>query len=218
MSTMRARIKICGITRKQDALAAVEAGADALGLVLYPPSPRHLQWADASEISAVIPPFVQRVGLFMDPEASWVRDALQALDLDLLQFHGDEPAGFCESWGRAYIKAVPMGGSADPEAYMRTHPKARGFLLDSHAPGQAGGSGKTFDWNRLPRDAGRPLILAGGLHPGNVGGAVRRFRPYGVDVSSGVESAPGIKDPARIQAFCAQAANASLSNDSKRPS
>ena len=208
---MRTRIKICGITRKQDALAAVEAGADALGLVFYPPSPRHLERVDASEIGAVIPPFVQRVGLFMNPEASRVRDTLQALDLDLLQFHGDESAAFCESWNRAYIKAIPMGGmggDADPEAYMRSHPKARGFLLDSHAPGEAGGSGKTFDWTRLPRDTKRPLILAGGLHPGNVGEAIRQIRPYGVDVSSGVESAPGIKDPARMQAFCAQVANA----------
>lgn len=213
---MRTRIKICGITREPDALAAVAAGADAVGLVFHPPSPRHLDPARAQTISAVIPPFVQRVGLFMNPEPSLVRHILETVDLDLLQFHGDEPADFCTAWGRAYIKAVPMGNGAEPLTYMRGHPQARGFLLDSHAPGGPGGTGRTFDWSRTPTDAERPLILAGGLNPENVGEAVRRTRPYAVDVSSGVESAPGVKDPARIQAFCERAMRAAISIDSEQ--
>ena len=188
------------------------AGADALGLVFYPASPRYLTENSAREISARIPPFVQRVGLFMNARRAEVQTVLEQVELDLLQFHGNESAAFCESWGRAYIKAVPMGGGADPISYMQAHPRARGFLLDGNALGEAGGLGKVFDWDAIPGDIHRPVILAGGLHPGNVAEAIGEVHPYAVDVSSGVESVPGVKDAARMRAFCRKVMQATNSN------
>ncbi len=195
------RIKICGITRQQDARAAVALGVHALGLVFVEASARRVSLERAEAILAGLPPFVSSVALFQDPAPAEVEAVLARLPFDLLQFHGSEPAAFCEGFGRPYIKAVPMGGNVDLAAYAAEHPRARGFLLDSHAPGGSGGSGHRFDWRRVPRDFGRPLVLAGGLSPANVAQAVRRLRPYAVDVSSGVEAARGIKDPDKMAAF-----------------
>ena len=198
---MRTRVKICGLTREQDALAAVSAGADALGFVFCDASPRNLEASAAAGMAATLPPFVSVVGLFLNPERELVESVLREVPLDLLQFHGEEPAAFCESFGRRYIKAIPMGGRADPLAYAAEYPAAAGFLLDGNRAGERGGQGETFDWAAVPDVFPRPLVLAGGLDPGNVAEAVVRCRPYAVDVSSGVESGPGIKDARRIAAF-----------------
>jgi phosphoribosylanthranilate isomerase len=198
---MRTRIKICGITRSEDARAAVELGADALGFVFYPPSPRHVEIEQAASLVAMLPPFVQSVALFMDAEAGYVRDVLVAVPFDLLQFHGSETPEFCAAFGRPYIKSVPMGGGVEPREYAAKFADSRGFLLDSNAVGQAGGSGHAFDWSAVPDLGGRPLILAGGLNPDNVAEGVRTVRPWAIDVSSGVEAAKGLKDRARMQRF-----------------
>ncbi|MCE5233478.1 MAG: phosphoribosylanthranilate isomerase [Mizugakiibacter sp.] len=198
---MRVRVKCCGITRVEDALAAAHLGADAVGLVFARRSPRHVEPRQAAAIRAALPPFVTVVALFMDDDVAWVAQVLNAVKPDLLQFHGAEPAAFCGIFGRPYLKAVPMASVTDVEAYAAAHPLACGFLLDAHAAGEAGGSGRAFDWTRAPRDFARPLVLAGGLTPDNVGGAVRTARPWGVDVSSGVESAPGVKDAAKLRRF-----------------
>ncbi|EHQ53278.1 MULTISPECIES: phosphoribosylanthranilate isomerase [Ectothiorhodospira] len=201
---MRTRIKICGITRPEDARAAVQAGADALGLVFYARSPRAVTPDQARAIAAVEAPFVTRVGLFVNADAQWVREVLARVSLDLLQFHGNEPPDYCESFGLDYIKAIPMAEPVAVGEYMDRHPGALGFLLDSHGAGQVGGTGKTFDWSSWPDRATRPLILAGGLHPDNVAAAVQQTRPWAVDVSSGVESAPGLKDPERMTRFISE--------------
>lgn len=198
---MRTRVKICGITRHEDAAAAVAAGADAVGLVFHPESPRYIHPEAAADIVSRLPAFVCAVGLFLDPDADAVSRVLDRVPLDLLQFHGREPPTLCRAFGRRYIKAVAMAGSVDPLTYAGEFPDAAGIVLDSHAPGEQGGTGATFDWNTIPVRLGGPIILAGGLGPGNVGEAVSRFRPYGVDVSSGVERAPGIKDAQRMTAF-----------------
>ncbi|MDZ7809696.1 MAG: phosphoribosylanthranilate isomerase [Arhodomonas sp.] len=199
---MRTRIKVCGITREVDARAAAHAGSDAIGLVFYPRSRRLVSVEQARRISAVTPPFVDVVALFLDADADEVRTVLDAVPVDVLQFHGRESASFCEAFGRRYLKVLAMGEGAPPPAeQVSAHPRATGFLLDSHGLGQAGGTGAAFDWGRFPRDVDAPLILAGGLAPGNVAEAVRRTRPWAVDVSSGVESAPGIKDSRRIETF-----------------
>lgn len=200
----RTRVKICGITCIEDALAAAEAGADAIGLVFWPGSRRHVQPGVAAEIVAALPPFVTTVGLFLDPSEGRVWDVLDTVPLAMLQFHGDESADFCERFARPYIKAVPMGGNHAPQVYAAPHATALGFLLDSHATGEAGGTGMAFDWTRVPDDFTRPVILAGGLTPDNVREAVRTVRPWAVDVSSGVESAPGRKDVNRMQTFIEQ--------------
>lgn len=199
---MRTRIKVCGITRAEDAAAAVASGVDAIGLVFYPPSPRALDAEAAAVICRALPPFVCVVALFLDAARGDVKRVLERVPVDLLQFHGREPAADCEGYGRRYIKALAMAeGEPDAASQAAQHPAASGFLLDSHALGCAGGTGAAFDWDRYPGDIGRPLVLAGGLHSGNVAEAVERTRPWAVDVSSGVESAPGIKDHARIEAF-----------------
>ncbi|MEX0730889.1 MAG: phosphoribosylanthranilate isomerase [Aquisalimonadaceae bacterium] len=198
---MRTRVKICGITRIEDGLAASAAGVDAIGLVFYPASSRVIDTETACAIVRRLPPFVTVVGLFLDPTEADVRHVLDRVPLDLLQFHGNETAEFCERFPVRYIKAVAMGGGIDPVAYAAGFTAAAGFLLDSHAPGELGGSGKAFDWGSIPAAMNRPLVLAGGLNPENVAAAVTRFRPFAVDVSSGVESAPGIKDAGRMTAF-----------------
>ncbi|RCX32177.1 phosphoribosylanthranilate isomerase [Thioalbus denitrificans] len=197
----RTRVKICGITRVDDAREAVRLGADAIGLVFHPPSPRHVNQRQAREIRAVVPAFVTVVGLFVDAEPERVREAVAAVPLDLLQFHGAEPPEYCRSHGRPYMKAVRMREGIDLHSECARYGDAAALLVDTYRPGVAGGTGETFDWSRIPRDLGLPLVLAGGLAPGNVDAAVRQVRPYAVDVSGGVEAAKGIKDPAKMQAF-----------------
>lgn len=207
---MRTRIKVCGITRREDALQAISLGVDALGFVFYPPSPRAVSPEQAAEISHALPAFVTQVALFMDPEPAQVDQVIQALGPNLLQFHGKETGEFCAAFGQPYIKALPMGGQ-DPEsidAVLHDHVAALGFLLDSHRPGEAGGTGAPFDWRRVRDDIGRPIVLAGGLKPDNVADAIRAVNPYAVDVSSGVESAPGLKDATLMRAFVQQVRNA----------
>ncbi|NKI35913.1 phosphoribosylanthranilate isomerase [Wenzhouxiangella sp. XN79A] len=187
---MRTRVKICGITRPDDGRQAAELGADAIGLVFVPRSPRNVDAALARAICAALPPLTGAVGLFMNAEPALVRAVLDEVPLNWLQFHGDEPAAYCRSFDRPYIKALPMG-SPDAVDYA-DWPDASALLLDAHAAGGMGGSGQRLDWSVLtPPD--RPWILAGGLAPDNVAEAVRALGPPAVDVSSGVESAPGIK-------------------------
>jgi phosphoribosylanthranilate isomerase len=198
---MRTRVKICGVTRVEDALAAARVGADAIGLVFVDKSPRHVSLDLAAAICREMPPFVSTVGLFVDVDAAQVRAVLGRVPLDLLQFHGAEAPEFCRQFHRPYIKAIAMREDADLHAAARTYPDAAGLLLDAHVADVAGGSGRTFDWSRVPHDLGRPVIVAGGLTPQNVAHAVRQVRPYAVDVSSGVEQKPGIKDARKIAAF-----------------
>jgi phosphoribosylanthranilate isomerase len=196
---MRMRVKICGITRTADALAAIAAGADALGFMFYPPSPRHLEFDAARAIMAALPPLVTRVGVFVNPTESFVRQAIAA-GVDTLQFHGEETPEFCGCFGLKTIKAFRVR-NADSLAECPRHPKSA-WLLDSFVPGQPGGTGACFNWE-LAKTAAQvhTVILAGGLTPQNVAEAVRQVRPYAVDVSSGVEATPGQKDLAKIRAF-----------------
>lgn len=199
----RTRIKICGIRRIEDMTAAAEAGADAVGLVFYPSSPRSIDTEAARELLRVVPPFVTTVGLFVNPTEDMVRSVLDVVSLDMLQFHGQESPSFCSQFGRPYIKALPMGdpGGASLKIRVQGYVEASGLLLDSHVTGGVGGSGKVFDWQRVPEDLSIPVVLAGGLNADNVGRAVRDVRPYAVDVSSGVEVAPGEKDFQKILRF-----------------
>ncbi|HEX6829507.1 MAG TPA: phosphoribosylanthranilate isomerase [Burkholderiales bacterium] len=195
------RVKICGITRAEDALAAARLGADAIGLMFHPPSPRHVTPKQARGIVHELPPFVTVVGVFVDPSPEEVRSALAAVSLHLLQFHGDEAPEFCAGFGVDYIKAARVRPGLDLVQYAARHAPARALLLDAYVPGAHGGTGRSFDWSLIPRELPLPVILSGGLDASNVADAVRRVRPWAVDVSSGVESAKGIKDPARISAF-----------------
>lgn len=187
---MRTRVKICGITRTEDASAAAEAGTDAIGLVFVGKSPRAVEPDAARAIVDALPALVSAVGLFMDAEPEFVRAVLDAVPLNALQFHGEEPANYCRSFGRPYIKALPMASPGSVE--YSDWPDASALLLDAHAAGGMGGSGRTLDWAALTAPS-RPWILAGGLNPDNVSEAVRLLHPPAIDVSSGVESAPGIK-------------------------
>lgn len=198
----RTRTKICGITRIADARAAAEAGADAIGLVFYSDSPRFVSTETAQSIVAALPPFVTAVGLFVDADAQVVEEMLSAVPLGLLQFHGDEDAGFAEQFGKPYLKAIRMRADVDVAATVSQHPRACGFLLDAFQADKVGGTGHTFDWTRIPRSVPN-LVLAGGLDVHNVTRAIQQCAPYAVDVSSAVESAPGIKDPEKIQQFIA---------------
>ncbi|MFO1422880.1 MAG: phosphoribosylanthranilate isomerase [Candidatus Competibacteraceae bacterium] len=200
-SIPRTRVKICGITRPEDGVAAARLGADAIGLVFHPPSPRFVDVETAQRIVAALPPFITVVGLFMNAESVAVRRVIDRAPPHLLQFHGDEDPDYCASFGLPYLKAVPMGAHADVLDYERRFATAAGLLLDSHGGHQMGGTGQGFDWTRIPADRRKPLILAGGLHPGNVAEAIRQVRPYAVDVSSGVESTKGIKDVELMRAF-----------------
>ena len=204
---MRTRIKICGITRVEDARIAVELGADAIGLVFYAPSPRSVGLDQARAIVAAIPPFVTIVGLFVDPAQDQVESVLRRCSLGLLQFHGDEAPDFCNGFGLPYIKAARVGADADLVQYLSPYHAAQGWLLDAYHEQLYGGTGESFDWTLIPRDLARPVILSGGLTPDNVGAAVRQVRPWAVDVSGGVESAKGIKDAAKIAAFIAGVRN-----------
>lgn len=197
----RTRVKICGLTRPGDVEAAVAAGADAVGLVFHPASPRFVTVDQAAELCRVLPPFVAAVGLFVDAPGQRIRAVLDRVPLDLIQFHGEEPPDLCASFGRRWIKAIRMRPGLDLTAQAGVYSGAAGLLLDAFDPVLAGGTGKTFDWGCIPDALGSPLVLAGGLTPDNVAEAIRRVRPFAVDVSGGVESAKGIKDPAKISAF-----------------
>ncbi len=201
MNVTVVRSKICGITRIEDALAAVEAGADAIGLVFYGKSPRAVSIEQAAAILQALPPFVTSVGLFADMPHDGLQQLLQRLPLDLLQFHGDESPADCEGHGRPYIKALRVRPGEDVSAAMAPYAGARGILLDTFVEGVPGGTGASFDWSLVPENAAKPIILAGGLDAGNVATAIRQVRPYAVDVSGGVEAGKGIKDAGKIRAF-----------------
>ncbi len=195
------RVKICGITRSEDAQVAVDAGADALGFVFYAPSPRAIDVDAAAEVIAGLPAFVTTTALFVDPEPDLVERVIAATGVDLLQFHGNESPAFCDRFARPWIKALRMKPALDLTATAAQYSGGRGILLDAYRPGVPGGTGDTFDWARIPEALRGQIILAGGLTPDNVGRAVRDVRPYAVDVSGGVEQSRGIKDPARVRAF-----------------
>ena len=213
----RVRVKICGITRSEDAAAAVAAGADAIGLVFHADSPRAISIDQARRISRELPPFVARVALFLEPAAADVQAVLDQLRPDALQFHGRETVEFCRRFAWPYMKAVPMGEDAvDLGAWADHYDDAQGLLLDANRAGAAGGSGKTFDWDERIELPGMPTIIAGGLDATNVGEAIARFAPYAVDVSSGVESAPGIKDAERIRSFMTAVDRAQPGGEARR--
>ena len=195
------RSKICGITRIEDALAAVEAGADAIGFVFYAKSPRAVSRQQARAIIKALPPFVTTVGLFVNAGREELAEILDTVPLDLLQFHGDEGSAECESWHRPYIKALRVKAGDDIAAACDAYPGASGILLDAYVEGVPGGTGQAFDWSLIPQGLSKPIILAGGLTPDNVAEAVDRVHPYAVDVSGGVEESKGIKDHAKIRAF-----------------
>lgn len=201
MGSRRTRVKICGITRIEDALAAVQSGADAIGLVFYPQSPRAVSIEAAREICAALPPFVATVGLFVDAEPAAVHSILRTVPLDLLQFHGAESPQYCAQFARPFLKALRMRDSTDIAEVRMQYDAARALLLDTYRPGVPGGTGEVFDWERVPPELAGAIVLAGGLNADNVGMAIAQARPYAVDVSGGVESAPGIKDARRIEAF-----------------
>jgi phosphoribosylanthranilate isomerase len=203
------RVKICGITRESDAQAAADAGADAIGLVFHPASPRCVSLAVAASIVRSVGPFVTTVGLFVDAAPDRVREVLAYTGVHLLQLHGSETPDYCAQFGVPFIKALRMAPGLDPAAAAARYPAAAGLLFDAWDPVVAGGTGAGFDWSRLPVLGQQPLILAGGLTPANVAVAVRQVRPYAVDVSSGVEAAPGIKDPQLLRDFIVAAKAAS---------
>lgn len=213
---MRTRVKICGITRVEDGVAAARAGADAIGLVFWPGTPRCIGFDQARAIAEAMPAFVSVVGLFVDPSADAVRAALAAVALDVLQFHGNEAPDFCAGFGRSYIKAVPVRPGVDLLQYAGKYAQAKGWLFDAFEPGGLpGGTGTTFDWTAVPEGLARPLILSGGLTPQNVGAAIGALHPWAVDVSSGVEVTgddgkphKGIKSPSKIAAFIREVRNA----------
>ena len=205
---MRTRIKICGITRPADGQAAARAGADAVGLVFYPPSPRYLSLERAREIRDALPPFVQSVALFVNADAAQVSQVVGAVHPAMLQFHGEETPQFCAQFGLPYVKACRVKTGVDTLEYLRPFSRAAAWLFDSHVP-EYGGVGESFDWSLVPA-TDKPVILSGGLSQSNVAEAVRRVKPWGVDVSSGVESAKGIKDAGKIAAFIAEVRNADV--------
>lgn len=201
LKVTRTRIKICGITRLEDALHAIGLGVDALGFVFVESSPRYINAVDAKSIIRQLPPFAQTVGLFMNQPAEEVSAIVQKTALNLLQFHGDESVSFCEQFDMPYIKAIPMGGGVNPVEYAAQYSASVGFLLDSHQKGASGGSGDKFDWDAIPQGFTKPLILAGGLSVENIESAVRQVKPYAVDVSSGVEATKGVKDADKMRSF-----------------
>jgi len=198
---MTTAVKICGITRAEDALAAARLGAHALGFVFCARSPRSIAPARAAEIVRALPPFVTAVGLLVDPAADEVERVLDGVPLGLLQFHGDETAEFCGRFRVPYLKVARVRPGLDLLQYARRYHEARGLLLDAFVENAPGGTGTAFDWSLIPRGLPLPVILSGGLNPGNVADAIRRVAPWAVDVSSGVEASPGIKDPRKLAAF-----------------
>jgi len=205
---MKTQVKICGVTNVADALVAAEAGADLIGLNFYEKSPRHVTLATAVEISRALPPFVQRVGVFVNPAEDLVMRAIAGCGLNLLQFHGDEPSDFCTQFGLMSMKAIRVRDAESLEALAEFQTDA--FLLDAHSKSGLGGTGEKFNWELAvaAQKFGKPIFLAGGLTPENVADAVRQVQPFAVDVSSGVESAPGKKDAAKVRAFIQAVRNA----------
>ncbi len=194
-------VKICGLTREEDALAAARLGAHALGFVFYARSPRYVESARAAAIVRVLPPFVTSVGLFVNAQVGDVERVLDEVPLDLLQFHGEETPAYCAQFRRPYIKALRVRPGVDLLQYARQYEGARGLLLDAFVEGTHGGTGSGFDWNLIPSGLPLPVVLSGGINPGNVTAAIQRVRPCAVDVSSGVEAAPGIKDARKMTDF-----------------
>ena len=205
---MRARVKICGITRLSDAISAVEAGADALGFVFYAPSPRYVSPICAAEIISQLPPVVVTTALFVNESADVIEEILRITQVDLLQFHGDETETFCQQFSRPYIKALRVQPGDDLEAKLADYPSARALLLDAYKPGVPGGTGESFDWSLIPQSIRSKIILAGGLDADSVGTAIEQIAPYAVDVSGGVEAEKGIKDPHKIKRFFDEVARA----------
>lgn len=197
----RTRIKICGITRQEDADAAVAAGADALGFVFYEPSPRNVNVDQAAEIIRSLPAFVTSTALFVNADVAFVQRVIDATGLDLLQFHGDEDVAYCEQFDRPYMKAIRMKPGVDIQAECERYASATAILLDAYRPGVPGGTGESFDWDRIPSGLKKPIVLAGGLEPDNIRRAVETVRPFAVDVSGGVEASKGIKDKVKIEKF-----------------
>ena len=195
------RVKICGITRVEDALNAANSGADAIGLVFYERSPRHVSVAQAAQLAAALPPFVTVVGLFVDADVAFVREVLSGVPLDVLQFHGDESPEFCAQFAKPYLKAIRVKAGVDLLQCAARFSTAKGLLLDAHVEGIPGGTGATFDWTLIPKQLPLPVILSGGLDAKNVAAAIKQVQPYAVDVSSGVEAGKGIKDAAKVAAF-----------------
>jgi phosphoribosylanthranilate isomerase len=207
---MATAVKICGITREEDARAAAHLGAHALGFNFCAKSPRYITVATAAQLVRGVPPFVTAVGLFVNPASSDVKAVLEHARLDMLQFHGEEPPEFCAQFGVPYIKAVRVRAGLDLLQYARLYGAARGLLLDAFVEGTHGGTGIAFDWNLIPRDLPLPVILSGGLNPANVAQAIRRVAPWAVDVSSGVEASPGVKDQQKIAAFMKEVRSADV--------
>ncbi|MBD9363318.1 phosphoribosylanthranilate isomerase [Methylomonas fluvii] len=198
---MRTRVKICGFTQVEDALYAANLGVDAIGLVFYSPSPRNVSIEQAASISRALPAFVNVVALFVDAEPALIREVLNKVRVDCLQFHGDEPAEDCRIYDKSYIKAIRMQPDTDVVSLQQQYHDAAGLLLDAYHPGVPGGSGSSFDWDLIPKARSLPIILAGGLMPENAGEAIKAVKPYALDVSSGVEAGKGIKDAAKMAAF-----------------
>jgi len=190
----RTRIKICGITRLCDARQVAELGGDAIGLVFHSQSPRAVALDTAVQIRLAMPPFVTVTALFMNENEGWIKQVLETVKPDCMQFHGEEAPEFCRQWSRPFIKAIPMGSVKDASHYAQRYPEAQGFLLDSNVAGRQGGSGDTFDWSKIPSAFDFPLVLAGGLNPSNVAAAITQVKPWGIDISSGVEQSKGIKN------------------------
>jgi phosphoribosylanthranilate isomerase len=197
----RVRVKYCGITRLEDAQAAASLGADAVGFLLTKKSKRFIEPSSARAIRETLPAFVSAVVLFNNDEEAWIRDSLRIVKPDIIQFHGTESRELCESFGVRYVKTIGMGEDGSIERTVAAHPNAVAYLLDSNKPGEQGGSGVTFDWSRIPTNLPKPIILAGGLTCDNVALAIRTVRPYAVDLASGIESAPGIKDAEKMRRF-----------------
>ena len=212
---MRTRVKFCGITRNEDAHAAVAAGADAIGLVFYRPSSRALDIARATAVLAGLPPFLTVTALFVDAGPAEVEAVCDVLPIDLLQFHGDEPEAYCNGFGKPYIKALRLGDGAPLEDRLAAWTSARAILLDSWQSGTPGGTGKTFDWSLAPASSPRPIVLAGGLTVDNVGMALRRVAPYAVDVSGGVEDSPGCKSSGKMRRFVQAVRRADADNEAR---
>ena len=203
-------IKICGITRTEDALAVAHSGANAIGLVFYAPSPRYVTPLKAAELMRALPPFVMSVGLFVDAPANEVTQILAQVRVDLLQFHGDESPAYCRQFGVPYLKALRVRPGMDLLQYARDYHDAKALLLDAYVEGTPGGTGATFDWALIPKNLPLPVVLSGGLTAENVTAALQAVRPWAVDVSSGVESSKGIKDAAKIAAFVTGVRNANV--------
>ena len=198
---MRTRVKMCGFTRVEDAVLAAELGVDAIGLVFYPPSPRHVSLAQAAAITQALPAFVSVVALFVDAAEAQISEVLQSISIDCLQFHGDELPDACSRYAKPYIKALRVQDDTDIVNFASRYGSASGLLLDAYHPDAKGGTGQAFDWRLLPKQCALPIILAGGLQPEVVKDAIRQYHPYALDVSSGVEAAKGIKDAAKMAAF-----------------